>query len=87
MNLRCRIGVYTGNMNANDPIAEIKDQATDVLQAAGDQLSEHASQLQDLAHDARYRAEDFIQTNPWLAIGIAASIGFAFGASAALIRR
>ncbi len=74
-------------MHANDPASELKDQAQDVLDKAGDQLSEHASQLQDLATDARYRAEDFIQTNPWLAIGIAASVGFIFGASFALARR
>ena len=30
--------------------------------------------------DARYHTEDFIQTNPWLAVSIAAGVGFVFGA-------
>ena len=74
-------------MNLNDPVNEIKEQASDAIGKAGDQLSEHASQLQDIAADARYRTEDFIQANPWLAVGIAASVGFVFGASLALARR
>jgi ElaB/YqjD/DUF883 family membrane-anchored ribosome-binding protein len=74
-------------MNPNDPVGELKEQANDVIEKAGDQLSEHASHLQDLATDARYRTEDFIQANPWLAVGIAASVGFVFGASFAFARR
>jgi ElaB/YqjD/DUF883 family membrane-anchored ribosome-binding protein len=74
-------------MDPNDPVGELKEQASDVLDKAGDQISEHASQLQDLATDARYRTEDFIQTNPWTAVGIALGIGFIFGAGLALGRR
>ena len=74
-------------MNPNDPVGELKEQASEALEKAGDQLSEHASHLQDLATDARYRTEDFIQANPWLAVGIAASIGFVFGAGLSLARR
>jgi ElaB/YqjD/DUF883 family membrane-anchored ribosome-binding protein len=70
-------------MNPNDPVGDLKDQTLDVLEKAGDQLSEHASQLQDLAADARYRAEDLIQTRPWLAVGLAAGVGFLVGLAVA----
>ncbi len=78
---------YTSHMNPNDPVGELKDQASEALEKAGDQISEHASHLQDLATDARYRTEDFIQANPWLAVGIAASVGFVLGATLAFARR
>jgi ElaB/YqjD/DUF883 family membrane-anchored ribosome-binding protein len=71
--------VYTYGMNANDLADDLKSQTKDVLQKAGDQLSEQASHLQDLASDARYHTEDFIQTNPWVAVSIAAGVGFVFG--------
>jgi len=71
--------VYTYQMNANDLSGELKSQTKEVLQKAGDQFSEQASHLQDLASDARYHTEDFIQTNPWLAVSIAAGVGFVFG--------
>jgi ElaB/YqjD/DUF883 family membrane-anchored ribosome-binding protein len=66
-------------MNANDLSDELKSQTKDALQKAGDQLSDQANHLQDLASDARYRTEDFIQTNPWVAVSIAAGVGFVFG--------
>jgi len=75
--------VYTYEMNANDLAGELKDQTKEVLHKAGDQISEQASHLQDLASDARYHTEDFIQTNPWLAVSIAAGVGFVFGVLAA----
>jgi ElaB/YqjD/DUF883 family membrane-anchored ribosome-binding protein len=66
-------------MNANDMADELKSQTNDVLQKASDQLTEQASHLQDLASDARYHTEDFIQTNPWIAVSVAAGVGFIFG--------
>jgi ElaB/YqjD/DUF883 family membrane-anchored ribosome-binding protein len=74
-------------MDPKDPVGELKEQASDAMDKAGDQLSEQASRLQDLATDARYRTEDFIQTNPWMAVGVAAGIGFIFGAGLSLGRR
>jgi len=85
--LHCAIRVYTSHMDPNDPVGELKEQASDAIDKAGDQISEQASRLQDLATDARYRTEDFIQSNPWLAVGIAVGIGFIFGAGLALGRR
>jgi ElaB/YqjD/DUF883 family membrane-anchored ribosome-binding protein len=73
-------------MSENDPTAqaaELKDQAKEALLRAGDHLSEQASHFRDFASDARYHSEDFIQTNPWVAVSIAAGLGFIVGVLAA----
>jgi ElaB/YqjD/DUF883 family membrane-anchored ribosome-binding protein len=70
---------YSGSMNANDVASELKDQTKQALEKAGDQISGGASQLRDAAEEARYYSEDFIQTNPWLAVSLAAGVGFAVG--------
>ncbi len=76
--MRGAIRPYTGVMNEND-LSDLKGQTKQVLEKAGDQLSEHASHLGDLAADARFHGEDFIQTNPWLAVSIAAGLGLIVG--------
>jgi ElaB/YqjD/DUF883 family membrane-anchored ribosome-binding protein len=53
--------------------------AKDAAKKVGDHLTEHANHLRDSAADARYNAENFIQTNPWPAVGIAAGVGFLLG--------
>jgi ElaB/YqjD/DUF883 family membrane-anchored ribosome-binding protein len=58
---------------------DLKKQTKEVLRKAGDQLSEQASHLSDVATDIRYTTEDFIQANPWPAVAIAAGVGFVFG--------
>ena len=70
---------YTSVMNANDATEALKDQTKQALEKAGDQLSEQASNLGDLANDFRYRGEDFIQTNPWVAVSLAAGVGLLVG--------
>jgi ElaB/YqjD/DUF883 family membrane-anchored ribosome-binding protein len=59
--------------------ADAKSNAREVLYRVGGQLSEQANHLRDLASDARYHSEDFIQTNPWPAVALAASLGFIAG--------
>ncbi len=59
--------------------ADLKNQASNVLQQVGARVSEQANHLRDIASDARYHSEDFIQTNPWPAVALAASIGFIAG--------
>jgi ElaB/YqjD/DUF883 family membrane-anchored ribosome-binding protein len=81
--LRRIVGVYTDGMSENDlpaQAADLKSHAQDVIDKAGDQLSEHVYHLRDFASDARYHSEDFIQTNPWAAVILAASFGFVVGA-------
>ena len=58
---------------------ELKTQAKEAVRKVGDQLSEQANYLRDSAVDARYNAENFIQTNPWPAVAIAAGVGFMLG--------
>jgi ElaB/YqjD/DUF883 family membrane-anchored ribosome-binding protein len=58
---------------------ELKSQAKEAVRLVTDQLSEQANYLRDTAASARYNSEDFIQTNPWQAIAIAAGIGFLLG--------
>jgi ElaB/YqjD/DUF883 family membrane-anchored ribosome-binding protein len=79
--LRRAVGVYTYGMSENDfpAQADLKSQALDVIDKAGDQLSEHVYHLRDLAADARYHSEDFIQTKPWAAVALAAGLGFVVG--------
>jgi ElaB protein len=74
------IHAYIGHMNPNDLAGDLKVQTKQALEKAGDQFSEQASHLRDLATDARYHGEDFIQTNPWLAVSVAAGLGFIVGA-------
>ena len=69
-------------MSENDlsaQAANVKSNAREVLLRVGEQLSEQANHLRDLASDARYHSEDFIQTNPWPAVALAASLGFIAG--------
>jgi ElaB/YqjD/DUF883 family membrane-anchored ribosome-binding protein len=73
---------YTGAMSENNPSAQADDlkvHAKEALLRAGDRLSEQASHFRDFATDARYQSEDFIQTKPWIAVGIAAGVGFMAG--------
>jgi ElaB/YqjD/DUF883 family membrane-anchored ribosome-binding protein len=58
---------------------DLKNQAREVLRKAGDQLSEQTYHLRDLAADARYNSEDYIQRNPWSSVVVAAGIGFLVG--------
>jgi ElaB/YqjD/DUF883 family membrane-anchored ribosome-binding protein len=69
-------------MSENDfssQASEVKSHAREVLYRVGGHLSEQANHLRDLASDARYHSEDFIQTNPWPAVALAASLGFIAG--------
>jgi ElaB/YqjD/DUF883 family membrane-anchored ribosome-binding protein len=58
---------------------ELKAKATETVRKVGDHLSEQAYLLRDSAATARYNSEDFIQNNPWQAMGIAAAFGFLLG--------
>jgi ElaB/YqjD/DUF883 family membrane-anchored ribosome-binding protein len=58
---------------------ELKSQAKEAVRLVGDHLSERANYLRDTAADARYNTEDFIQTNPWQSVAIAAAAGLLIG--------
>ena len=80
--MRRVVRVYTDRMSEHDvsaQAADLKSHAREVLQRVGAQLAEQANHLRDIASDARYHSEDFIQTNPWPAMALAASLGFIAG--------
>jgi ElaB/YqjD/DUF883 family membrane-anchored ribosome-binding protein len=58
---------------------ELTAQAKEAVRKVGDHLTEQAGLLRDSATDVRYNAENFIQTNPWPAVAIAAGVGFLVG--------
>jgi len=58
---------------------QLKAQAKEAVRIVGDQLSDRANYLRDTAASARYNSEDFIQTNPWQSVALAAGIGFLVG--------
>jgi ElaB/YqjD/DUF883 family membrane-anchored ribosome-binding protein len=60
-------------------VDELKSQAQEAVRLVGDHLTEHANYLRDTATDAKYNAENFIQTNPWPSVAIAAGAGFLVG--------
>ena len=69
-------------MSENDPLApaaDLKNQAKEAMLRVGEQLTVQANHLRDIASDARYHSEDFIQTNPWPAVALAACLGFIAG--------
>jgi ElaB/YqjD/DUF883 family membrane-anchored ribosome-binding protein len=53
--------------------------AKETARKVGDHLTEQANHLRDSAVDVRYNTENFIQTNPWPAVAIAAGVGFLVG--------
>jgi ElaB/YqjD/DUF883 family membrane-anchored ribosome-binding protein len=58
---------------------DLKTQAKETVRKVGDQLNEQANYLRDATAAARYNTQDFIQTNPWQSVAIAAGIGFLLG--------
>ena len=69
-------------MSENDlsaDAADLKSHASNVLQQVGARVTEQANHLRDIASDARYHSQDFIQTNPWPAVALAACLGFIAG--------
>ena len=60
-------------------VDELAAQAQEVARKVGDNLSDRASDFRDTASTIRFHSEDFIQSNPWPAMAIAAACGFALG--------
>ncbi len=58
---------------------ELTAQAKEVARKVGETITEQTNLLRDTAADARYKAENFIQTNPWPAVAVAAGVGFLLG--------
>ena len=66
----------------NDPLpapATLKGQASETIRKVSDQLSEQANVLRDATAAARYNTQEFIETNPWQSVAMAAALGFLIG--------
>ncbi len=64
---------------SSNPAEALKTQASDAVRAVSDTINEQANAIIDKAADARYNAQDYIETNPWAAVLIAGGIGFLVG--------
>ena len=58
---------------------DITAQAKDVVRTVSSQINEQANYLRDATAAVRYNTQDFIETNPWQSVAIAAGIGFLVG--------
>ena len=61
-------------------VDDLKAQAKEAVRKVGDHVSDKVAQLHDSTAIARHDAQVFIETNPWLAVALAASAGFLLGA-------
>jgi len=61
------------------PVDDLKTQASEAVRKVGDTLNEQANLLRDTAAGVRYDTQDFIESNPWQSVAIAAGVGFLLG--------
>ncbi len=57
----------------------LKAQASEAVRKVSETLNDQANVLRDTAASARYNTQEFIESNPWQSVAIAAGIGFLFG--------
>ena len=64
---------------AGDQAEELRAQITESLLKARETIEETKGSLQERGQAAVVAAEDYVQTNPWQSVGIAAGVGFLIG--------
>ncbi|MCU1728644.1 DUF883 family protein [Pseudomonas sp. 7P_10.2_Bac1] len=64
---------------AGDQADEVRDQIKLSLKKARASLEDAKESLQERGEAAVSAAEDYVQTNPWQSVGIAAGVGFLIG--------
>ena len=64
---------------AGDQAEELRAQIKDSLYKARETLEETKESLKDRGQAAVVATEDYVQTNPWQSVGIAAGAGFLIG--------
>jgi len=57
----------------------LKAQASEAVRKVSETINDQANVIRDTAASARYNTQDFIESNPWQAVAIAAGIGFLLG--------
>jgi ElaB/YqjD/DUF883 family membrane-anchored ribosome-binding protein len=65
--------------DSTNPADVLKAQASEAVRKVGETINDQANVLRDTASTARYNTQDFIESNPWQAVAIAAGIGFLLG--------
>jgi ElaB/YqjD/DUF883 family membrane-anchored ribosome-binding protein len=60
-------------------VREVRDQAEAAIGRARERLAGLEEQLTDSAKVAVHEADDYVHEHPWLAVGIAAGVGFLAG--------
>ena len=60
-------------------VDDLKAQASETVRKVSDQITEQANVLRDATATARYNTQEFIESNPWQSVAIAAGIGFLLG--------
>ena len=64
---------------AGDQAEELRAQIKDSLFKARETLEETKESLKDRGEAAVIATEDYVQSNPWQSVGIAAGVGFLIG--------
>ena len=64
---------------AGEQADELRDQINDSLLRARETLALAEQTLRERGKDALAATEDYVQTNPWQSVGIAAGVGFLLG--------
>ncbi|MFH6566982.1 MULTISPECIES: DUF883 family protein [Pseudomonas] len=64
---------------AGDQAEELRAQIKESLLKARETIEETKGSLQERGQAAVVAAEDYVQTNPWQSVGIAAGVGFLIG--------
>lgn len=64
---------------AGDQAEELRAQIKDSLYKARETLEETKESLKDRGDAAVIATEDYVQSNPWQSVGIAAGVGFLIG--------
>ncbi len=65
---------------AGEKFSEVRARAEESLQSAKSRLREISGDLNARAHEAADRTDQYVRTNPWAAIGIAAVAGLVLAA-------
>jgi ElaB/YqjD/DUF883 family membrane-anchored ribosome-binding protein len=60
-------------------VREVRDQAETAIGRARKRLAGLEEQLTDGAQAAVHEADDYVHEHPWLAVGVAAGVGFLAG--------
>lgn len=64
---------------AGDQADELRDQINESLQQARETLKLTEESLRERGNAAMTATEDYVQSNPWQSVGIAAGVGFILG--------